>query len=511
MASLKVEPELGEEILPEEPQDTTRLSTKLLVAIGVFAVAALAMIFFSLGGPSEISEISTDGENARQEQNATVIVDAETGTDDSGDTDDSDDPLSNFTSEAPIAAEEESAPQPAPADTPALFRSYGNPQIALSLADTEVGGRAIDAASLLVRFPHGGTLDAVRPFIIYRPGDVGNDSYYHKGDGSTVEFRLEADDGTPEHNPSGEVLARTGNVIGGPEIYKGSGPDDARVGGDPDDDGNFRKFSFIEPVRVEANTWYHLVMYNTGNDARNNFVSYDNLNSGGRPRSDAVPLFGELDFSVKYRSGGTWKDRSEQWAIGEFYFTDAMAYGNGYMEVGSVNGPDRVSNYVSPEQSVRQRFTPPNDLIVTEAHVGAMHVSGNNALTLPLTDSEGTTLWSGQAGDFPTGTPSGNDRGRTSVVTAAFRGDGSVPSLALTGGQTYFLEVGSTGGTHTVTGLRDGSVSWNFSPDTSVVGQAELRVGSGDWAGWTLAANRNVRDEFDISFYLVTENCARCG
>ena len=400
---------------------------------------------------------------------------------------------------------------PAGPGVPSVFRYYGNPQIAISLADTEAGGQAITAVSHRIRFPRSGTLTAVRPFVVFRPGQEGGDNFYHKGDGSTIEFRLETDDDTPAHIPTGEVLARTGNLIGGPELYAGSGPADAIIGGDEDDDSHFRKFSFIEPVQVEADTWYHLVMYNTGNDARNNFVSYDNFNSGDRDRDPVVPVFDDLDFAVVYESNGEWTNRDEHWAIGDYYFDDGTSYGNGYMEVGSVNGPDRASNFVSPTQSVRQRFVPGEDLIVTGAHVGGMHVDGPNAVTLALTDADGTVVWEGDATDFPTGVPSGEAVGTPTLRVAEFRGDDTAPDIILKAGQTYFLEVESTGGTHVITGLRDGALSYGFSQGSTVNGFAELSSDGGDWMGWQLGAEDGIRDQFDLSFYLVTANCVGCG
>ncbi len=398
---------------------------------------------------------------------------------------------------------------PAAADTPMVFRHYGNPQIAVSLADTEVGGKSIDAVSHRIRFPRSGTLEAVRPFLIYVPGEEGDDSFYHKGDGGTVEFRLEADDGTPDHFPSGDVLARTGDLIGGPEIYEGSGPDDARVGGEDGDDGNFRRFSFLEPVDVEANTWYHLVMYNTGTSPEDNFVSYDDFFAGDEDRDPRVPVFEDADFSTVYQSDGAWTDRDSHWAIGEYLFSDGSSYGNGYMEVGSVNGPDRVANFVEPTQSIRQRFRPEEDLIVTEAHIGAMHVDGPNQVALRLTDADGEPLWDGTVGEFPTGEPSNTPTGSNTVGLAEFRGTTDLPSIELRSGEEYVLTIESVGGTHTIPGVRDGTQSYGFGAASTVTGHAEVSSSSGDWQGWSLG-DEGPTEQFDLSFYFVTSNCVGC-
>ncbi len=380
--------------------------------------------------------------------------------------------------------------------------AWGNPQIAASLADTEFGGSAKRVVSHCVRFPIGGNLTSVRPYIIFVEGEVGGDGYYHKGDGGTFQISLEADDGSAEHLPSGNVLAQTEHIIGIPSMYKGSGPSGATVGGDPGDNHSFRNFSFKAPTAVEAGKYYHLVFRNTTKDPSAHFVSVDDFISARSDRSLNVPTFDPTQYAVLYNDGQGWVRRVRHWAIGEYRFSDGRAFGNGYMEVGSVSGPDRVARYVDKARSVRQTFTPPTDLNVTTIAVGAMHVSGTNSMTLTLRDSSGSALATTAVSGYPTGTPSGDPRGDVSPAEAEFRSGPASSRLTLKANQQYTLEIESDGGTHTVLATRDGSLSYDFSVDSTVLGRAELRSApGGSWQGWPLR-DTSVDDEFDLSFYL---------
>jgi len=378
--------------------------------------------------------------------------------------------------------------------------SWGNPQIAWSLADTQIGGNSDLVVSHTVRFPFSGELTSVRPFMVFVVGTEGSEDYYHKGDGGTFQITLETDDGSINHLPSGNALAVTNNVIGIPAMYDGSGPADAIVGGDSGDDDNFRNFKFRSPAQVKAGELYHLVFRNTTIDPRAHFVSVDNYISSRSDRSLNVPTKSPYDQAVLYKDRSNWRRRESQWAIGEYLFADGRVFGNGYMEVGSVSGPDRVAQYVSPSQSIRQTFKPNEDLAINSINVGAMHVQGTNSVDVKLKDASGNIVASTSLSGFPTGTPSGNNRGDVSTSIAQFKG-ASIPATYLSKDQEYFLEVNSTGGTATVVGTRDGSIDYKFSSQSTVSGHAELRPEPmGEWIGWPVR-DTNVQKNFDISFY----------
>lgn len=383
---------------------------------------------------------------------------------------------------------------------PSNVSFWGNTQIAMSLSDTELGGRSDFVVSHTVRFPFSGELTSVRPFMIFVVGNEGGDSFYHKGDGGTFQITLETDDGTDNHLPTGNALAVTNNLIGIPAMYNGSGPADAIVGGDSGDDDNFRNFKFRSPARVEAGKLYHLVFRNTTIDPTAHFVSANDFISSRSERSLNMPTKEPYDQAVMYKSGDSWIRRENHWAIGEYLFADGRAFGNGYMEIGSVSGPDRAARYVSPVQSVRQMFKPNEDLAINSINIGAMHVNGANAVDVKLKDASGNTVVSTRLSGFPTGIPSGDARGNASLGTAEFRG-ASIPATYLSKDQAYFLEVMSTGGTSTVVGTRDGSIDYKFSSQSTVPGHAQLRTEpAGEWLGWPVR-DTNVRKNFDISFY----------
>ena len=131
-----------------------------------------------------------------------------------------------------------------------------------------------------------------------------------------------------------------------------------------------------------------------------------------------------------------------------------------------------------------------------------MHVSGTNSMTLTLRDSSGSALATATVSGYPTGTPSGDPRGDVSPAEAEFRSGAASSKLTLKANQKYALEIESDGGTHTVLATRDGSLSYDFSADSTVLGRAELRSApGGSWQGWPLR-DTSVDDEFDLSFYL---------
>ncbi|MEM6994463.1 MAG: hypothetical protein AAF721_28365 [Myxococcota bacterium] len=389
--------------------------------------------------------------------------------------------------------------------------AWGNPQIAWSLGDTQWGGDSGLLVSHRVRFPRSGAIVAVRLYTIYVEGDPGGEALYHKGDGGTFRAMLQTDDASEAHVPSGNVLGQTDHIIGAPPMYGGSGPKDAIVGGDPGDSPFFRKFYFQRPIAVEADTWYHLVVENTTLDPTAHFVSRDDYVGGGDDRDLKVPTRDPLQDAILYRGTNDteWTTQTENWAIGVFQYDDGTAYGNGYMEVGSVSGPDRVARYVDDARSVRQVFTVPEAIEVDTIALGAMHVSGDNVLDLRLVADDDTELWQGTVSDFPTDTPSGDPVGDASPAIAEFREASVDPPVPLAAGQTYRLEVSSQGGEHTVVATRDGSLSYDFSTDSTVIGRAELReTPMAAWEGWPLR-DTPVDDQFDLSFYLGFEHTPR--
>ncbi len=389
--------------------------------------------------------------------------------------------------------------------------AWGNPQIAWSLGDTQWGGDSQLRVAHRVRFPRSGMIVSVRLFTIFVEGAPGGEAEYHKGDGGTFRATLQTDDATDAHAPSGTVLGQTDHIIGAPALYAGSGPLEAIVGGDPGDAPFFRRLSFQRPIAVQSDTWYHLVVDNTTNDPTAHFVSRDDYVAGSDDRQLKVPTRDPLQDAILLRGPNDteWTLQPRNWAIGVFNYDDGTSYGNGYMEVGSVSGPDRVARYVDADRAVQQVFTVLETLDVDTVGIGAMHVWGDNAVTLRLLADDGAELWQGTATDFPTGVPANDPLGSVSSAVAEFRETAVDPPVELAAGQTYRLEVAPAGGEHTVTATRDGSLSYGFATDATVLGRAEFReTPTAQWEGWPVR-DTTVDDQFDLSLHLGLQSAAR--
>ncbi len=400
----------------------------------------------------------------------------------------------------------------------------GNAQIMTSLADTQVGDKGNVTYANSVVFPFSKNLVSVRKYFVFVPGNAGGQGYYHGGDGGSIEFSLQTDDGTSAHNPSGHKLARTPNIIGGPPEPNGrgglydadrppSGAPDAIYGCDKTDDANFREVCFDRPVAITAGQIYHLVAENTGSDPENSFVSMDDIytRNGTKDRNVHAPMYDDLDFRVSYKYNGNWIHREEFVAIVEYVFDDGTSWGNGYMEVSPTpNSPsERASKWLRPQQDILQTFTPATPFTATGLHVGAMHYNGANRITASIVDSSGNVLWSGPIEGYPTGDLEGQPErwsGFEAIKVSRFRGTAFARPLQLQANQTYQIILRSTGGSHVIPAARDGAVSNRyFSQSTTVNGEAWYGdADAGEWTVWELGWRPpySTAGHFDIAFYL---------
>ncbi|MBX2881409.1 MAG: hypothetical protein KTR32_15805 [Granulosicoccus sp.] len=414
-------------------------------------------------------------------------------------------------------------PKPSTAEN-GIARYYGNPQVMTSLADTQVGDTGNVSYANSVVFPFNKRLVSFRKYFIFVPGNAGGPGYYHGGDGGSIEFSLQTDDGTSAHNPSGNKLARSPNIIGGPPepngrggLYDGDKPPtgaaDAVYGCDATDDANFRTVCFDTPVEITAGTIYHLVAENTGSDPENNFVSMDDIftRNGTDDRKAHAPLFDDLDFRVAYQFNGNWIHRKEFVAIVEYLFDDGTSWGNGYMEVSSTpdSPSERASKWLNPQQDIRQTFIPATDFAALNLSVAAMHYSGTNTVEASISDATGQQLWSGQIKGYPTGDVQGEPgrwSGYEAIKESRFRSSTFPNPIQLLANQTYQITLRSTGGSHVIPGARDGAVSSNyFSQSTTVNGAAYYgNAANNRWTEWEIGTQPpySTAGHFDISFYL---------
>lgn len=400
--------------------------------------------------------------------------------------------------------------------------NYGNPNIMWSLADSEVGTYANS-----VVFPFSKTLISVRKYFVFVPGSAGGPSYYHDGDGGTLRFSIQGDDGSSTNRPNGIKLAETNHIIGGPQEPNGtgglygagappSGAPGAIYGCDATDDANFREVCFLSPLAISAGQIYHLVVENTSSSPLNNFVSMNDmhLNNGTLTRDPQTPVYNDLDFRVSYipTTGGAWIDKPRV-AIVEYIFSDGTTWGQGYMAVTDTeDSPSwKASKWLNNTQDIRQTFTPSTNLALNSVNIAAMHFSGSNSIAAKINNSSGTTLWSGNITGFPTGTLTGNTSNNPHIAEAepasVARFAGLAASITLTAGQSYELILESNGGQHVIFGSRDGAAANYFSQQTTINGAAYVgNSTTNDWTYWDIRGTPV--SQYDISFYLGIGNTA---
>lgn len=371
---------------------------------------------------------------------------------------------------------------------------YGNPQGARSLANTTmaIGGSGVTNGlgySNRVIFPFSGELVAVRKYHIWsttRPG-------YHRGDGGTVEYRFCTDDGTSDHFPTEEVLARTGDIIGAPELYEGpAGPIDNPY----DEREDFRRIDFREPITVAAGEIYHLTVWNTSDDPATRAVGMDDFISGSGGPAAQLPMQERGNWGVLIESGGEWTERDNFWMITEFIFADGRTWGNGYMETSATGRPDRVYR-IDGDLAVRENFVVSGgDRRASAISFRARRESGSGAVEVTVREG-GDVIWSGSvdASEYPrrAGDPSRE---------ATFASTAIEPAIVLRNGEAYSVEFAtSAGSVYAVPGMRDGAADSWFSPATTFSdGHAEYREGGGDWTGWTTWSADDTERQ-DLSFY----------
>lgn|GEM_PF-4747468 len=401
---------------------------------------------------------------------------------------------------------------------------YGNPQVMASLADTQVGDSGNVTYANSVVFPFSKNLVSFRKYFIFVPGNAGGQGYYHGGDGGTIQFSLQSDDGSAAHNPSGLKLASSAHIFGGPPepngsggLYEGNAPPSGAPGAiygcDETDDANFRQVCFARPVAVTAGEIYHLVADNTGRNPDTDFVSMDDIltrNDTG-DRDVHAPVYDDLDFRVSYRYNGEWIHRKEFVAIVEYQFDDGTSWGIGYMEVSPTKDApaERASKWLSPEQDIRQTFTPESNFTAQKLNVAAMHYSGANTIDASIVDSSGTVLWTGQIHDYPTGALQGAPgpwAGSEPIIQSRFRGVEFPQPIQFIANSQYQIILRSSGGSYVIPGIRDGFVSSKYFGSATTVNGAAFygNASAGQWTTWELGQRESFLTHgfFDISFYL---------
>lgn len=326
-----------------------------------------------------------------------------------------------------------------------------------SLSNIEVGRFLGRAVSYRFRALHSGTVESVRVYFIFR---TLCDGCYANGDGGQVLVRLVEDDGTADHFPGSGTLASV-------------------LVTDPMKQWN-RLLTFDHRAVLESGKLYHIVFANPLPNARQDYVSIDDLYARS-PSDDLQPSGQDSQLTVLFKSTGTsrWEPKPQHVPIFSLNFNDGHHEGQGYIDV------RRNAIVVADGQLVRESFAfSDSDHSFRNAAVRFQALDGSGEAELQLNDSDGRTLASQRvelkdAGDSP--------KWKTLELATP---------LVLTKGTQYAITViAHNGAKLTISPLQKGS-GYGFDPETMFTGgHCESKI----LRAWVPCLGRT---DLDIPFFL---------
>jgi len=335
------------------------------------------------------------------------------------------------------------------------------------LANTVVGGPWNNVVSYRFRAEHSGLLRQIHVYLI--PDHPG----YAGGTAGKINVTVNADDGTPAHNPSTAVLASyliSNPLAATPSIH-------------------FPILVFSTPPTLTQGQLYHIVFTNVDASPTVNYLSVDALYYAN-PTIPGQPTIGDVDSAVLVGgTGPTWVPRQGYTPVLELDYQDGWSSLNGYMEVW-VGTPETISG----ANAVRETFTVSGtQRIVASASIRVARTSGTDSLIVRLEKGDGTLIEQGEipATSLPLTSPA-------SYVWVNFKFASAHTLLA---GQSYHLQIGAAAtSVYQAFPIRKG-LAYGFQPTTYFTdGYAEFSQ-KGVWAGWTQWGVAN-RTDGDLQFYL---------
>jgi len=299
------------------------------------------------------------------------------------------------------------------------------------------------------------TISGVRLYVKTGPNG------YSAGTGGTWLIRLETDDNTSNHFPSGQVLAsaKLGNLF--------------NVGALP-------LISFSSPATVTAGQLYHVVVSNIDSSPNSNYVSINDLVTFSHP-VPAQPTISNTDWSMLLNTG-SWKVSAGQTPIMEVNYGNGAAQGQGYVD--SWQGAPKT---ISGSSTVRELFTVSgSNRTASTLSLRLQRASGSSNLTVTLADSAGNVIERDSIPASSYGTGSAN----WATVTFSSK-------RTLTAGQAYQIILSTPSDTsYTTWGIQKGANygfhRMTYFPD----GYAQYNTGSG-WIGMFGSG----RTDADIQFF----------
>jgi len=354
---------------------------------------------------------------------------------------------------------------------------YGSAIRGDSLANTPIGKGGIQV-SCRFRADPGGVFQGARPYLIWSFKRQG----YHAGSGGTLKVELQADDGTPQHRPSGQVLATSVQRL-------------ALVA---TSDRFYPRLAFDRAPALTPGAFYHLVFSNTDPDPEGNFVSVNALflTSGSAPLQ---PRLADSDWAMLMRSrtNPAWAVRRTPGSqegftpILEIDYAGGKSQGMGYMEFWM-----GAAKPISGAARVRETFTVTGPRRLAGAvSVRVRRLAGALPITLRLEQGDGRLLAEGAAVGPPPACSASGALGGCEWATLSF----PAPQ-ALAPGRTYHLVLSAPAlARFEAFPMRKGTDKGFSDPTLFADGHAEFSDGGG-WAGWDQWGRRGLTNA-DLQFF----------
>lgn len=291
---------------------------------------------------------------------------------------------------------------------------YGNYFEADALANFEIGYPSDRRVSYRWRQVGNDTLTG---FTLYQKSESGDapGAGYSSGTGGSWRLRVETDDGTSNHFPTG-TLAGAGATV---------------TVTTANDDGGGKVCTLGTPLAVTDGTIYHMVLNNPDASPAVNYTSIDDLllGKGTSPLNRIIP---DIDQAVLKKDGaGAWAQQNFHYPIWARHYQSGAKKGQSYMDAFSGSGLHDIG---TANNAVRMRFVPSFSLTVNRAWVRLYRQAGTTQpLTIQLRNAAGTILASGTVPASAVHVGSYAD-----WVSITFA------PVALISGQTYRLEFWAT-------------------------------------------------------------------
>ena len=344
--------------------------------------------------------------------------------------------------------------------------TYGCPWNADGLANLEIGKQQGRRISFRFRAEHSGELESAALYLVFRA--LG---YYH-GDGGQVLLELQTDDGTPEHRPSGTVVASS-------------------LVQDPMAKWN-RTFTFDKPPRLIKGELYHIVLSNPAPDPVQNYVSVDCLHNSRRT-PHVQPGVADTDLAVLWKQSGEaeWSASRGHTPIFVLKYATGAVQGQGYTDALAQSGVCRITG----DAKVRETI----DVSGSSRRVGSLWVRLRRQglpgpLTLALQQADGSLIES-------TSIPAGAISEDYSWIGCKLR---SNPALKSGGGYVVELsasgpEADPAGGAYETFPLQEGGQYGFGCPGVFTDGSFQFTTDGLEWQ-YPRGAGRT---DFDLQFYFV--------